>query len=139
MITPAISVLSAVEGLTIVEASLQPLVMPISIGILVGLFLVQAHGTARVGAIFGPIVLVYFAVLAALGVVNIVAHPEILGASSARTWAVAILLLRSEARLPRHGLGVPRGHRRRDALCRHGPFRPQGDRVFLADARLSRA
>ena len=65
MITPAISVLSAVEGLTIVEAGLQPLVIPISIGILVGLFLVQARGTARVGAIFGPVMIVYFAVLAA--------------------------------------------------------------------------
>ena len=91
MITPAISVLSAVEGLTIVEASLQPLVIPISIGILVGLFLVQAHGTARVGAIFGPVVLIYFAVLAGLGVHNIVAHPEILGALSP-TWAVEFLL-----------------------------------------------
>jgi len=91
MITPAISVLSAVEGLTIVEASLQPLVIPISIGILVGLFLVQARGTASVGAIFGPVVLIYFAVLAALGVLNIVAHPEILGALSP-TWAVKFFL-----------------------------------------------
>ena len=87
MITPAISVLSAVEGLTIVEASLSPMVVPISVGILIGLFLAQAHGTARVGAIFGPIVLVYFAVLAALGVSNIAARPEILGALSPG-WAV---------------------------------------------------
>src|ERR1044071_8658255 len=54
MITPAISVLSAVEGLTIVQAQLQPLVIPISIGILVALFLVQARGTAKVGLLFGP-------------------------------------------------------------------------------------
>jgi KUP system potassium uptake protein len=87
MITPAISVLSAVEGLTIVEASLEPLVIPISIGILVGLFLVQARGTARVGAMFGPVVLLYFAALAALGVANIRDHPEILGALSP-SWAV---------------------------------------------------
>src|SRR5690349_12779599 len=80
MITPAISVLSAVEGLTIVEASLQPLVIPISIGILVGLFLVQARGTARVGAIFGPVVLIYMAVLATLGISNIAQRPEVLGA-----------------------------------------------------------
>ena len=91
MITPAISVLSAVEGLTIVEASLQPLVVPISIGILIGLFLIQARGTARVGAIFGPVVLVYFAVLAILGVDNIAAHPEILGALSP-SWAVKFFL-----------------------------------------------
>jgi KUP system potassium uptake protein len=87
MITPAISVLSAVEGLTIVEAGLQPLVIPISIGILVGLFLVQSRGTAKVGVIFGPVVLVYLAALAALGLSNILAHPEILGALSPH-WAV---------------------------------------------------
>ena len=80
IITPAISVLSAVEGLTIVEARLDALVIPISVGILIGLFLIQARGTARVGAIFGPIVLVYFAALATLGIVNIVDHPEIVGA-----------------------------------------------------------
>jgi KUP system potassium uptake protein len=79
MLTPAISVLSAVEGLTIVEARLEPLVLPIAVLILLGLFFIQSRGTARVGAMFGPIVLIYFAALATLGVVNIVAHPEILG------------------------------------------------------------
>jgi KUP system potassium uptake protein len=79
MLTPAISVLSAVEGLTVVEASLEPLVLPIAVVILIGLFLIQSRGTARVGAVFGPIVLVYFATLATLGVVNIVDHPDVLG------------------------------------------------------------
>ncbi|WP_083579126.1 potassium transporter Kup [Tardibacter chloracetimidivorans] len=79
MLTPAISVLSAVEGLTVVEAGLQPLVLPIAVVILVALFLIQSGGTARVGALFGPIVLVYFATLATLGVANIAAHSEILG------------------------------------------------------------
>jgi KUP system potassium uptake protein len=78
MLTPAISVLSAVEGLTIVEARLEPLVVPISVLILLGLFIIQSRGTAKVGAIFGPVVFVYFVVLATLGVVNIAAHPEIL-------------------------------------------------------------
>jgi KUP system potassium uptake protein len=82
IITPAISVLSAVEGLTVVEAKLQPLVMPISIGIIVGLFLIQAYGTAKVGALFGPITLVYFLTLATLGVTNILENPEILQALS---------------------------------------------------------
>ena len=91
MITPAISVLSAVEGLTIVHRSLTPLVIPISIGILIGLFLVQARGTSRIGAIFGPIVLVYFAVLAALGLHNIAARPVVLGALSP-TWAIQFFL-----------------------------------------------
>jgi KUP system potassium uptake protein len=87
MITPAISVLSAVEGLTIVQSSLEPLVVPIAIVILIGLFLIQSHGTARVGALFGPIVLIYFAALATLGVANILEHPEILGIVSPH-WAM---------------------------------------------------
>jgi len=87
MITPAISVLSAVEGLTIVQAGLQPVVIPISIGILVGLFLVQSRGTAKVGGIFGPVILVYMAVLAVLGVSNILRHPEVLQAFSP-SWAL---------------------------------------------------
>ena len=91
MITPAISVLSAVEGLTIVEASLEPLVIPISIGVLFGLFLVQARGTARVGALFGPIVLVYMAVLATLGIVNIAQQPQVLGALNPY-WAAQFFL-----------------------------------------------
>jgi KUP system potassium uptake protein len=91
MITPAISVLSAVEGLTTVEASLQPLVIPIAIAVLFGLFLVQARGTARVGALFGPVMLVYFAILAVLGVTNIAAHPEILGCLSPH-WAAEFFL-----------------------------------------------
>jgi KUP system potassium uptake protein len=91
MITPAISVLSAVEGLTIVEAPLQPLVVPISIAILIALFLVQSRGTAKVGALFGPVILVYLAALAALGVTNILAHPEIVGALSP-TWALRFFI-----------------------------------------------
>ena len=79
MITPAISVLSAVEGLEIVQAGFQPLVIPVSIAILFGLFLVQSRGTAKVGNMFGPVMLIYFAVLAALGLINIARHPEIVG------------------------------------------------------------
>ena len=77
IITPAISVLSAVEGLIVVEARLSPLVLPIAIGILIGLFLIQARGTARVGAMFGPIMLVYFATITVLGVSNILGAPEV--------------------------------------------------------------
>ena len=87
MITPAISVLSAVEGLTVVEKGLQSLVIPISIGILIGLFLVQTRGTAKVGAFFGPVILVYMAALAALGVSNILQAPGVLAALSPQ-WAV---------------------------------------------------
>jgi len=86
MITPAISVLSAVEGLEVVQSGLQPLVIPISIAILFGLFLVQSRGTAKVGGLFGPVILVYMGALAALGLSNIIQAPEILVAFSP-TWA----------------------------------------------------
>ena len=91
MITPAISVLSAVEGLTIVNSDLKPLVLPIAVTILIALFFVQSRGTARIGIVFGPIVLVYFAALAWLGVINIMARPEILGIISPH-WALKFFL-----------------------------------------------
>lgn len=78
IITPAISVLSAVEGLTVVEARLSPLVLPISITILIGLFFIQARGSAKVGALFAPVMLVYFVVIAVMGISQIVRNPEIL-------------------------------------------------------------
>ena len=81
MITPAISVLSAVEGLTTVQASFEPFVIPISIGILVGLFWIQSRGTARVGLMFGPVMILYFVTIAVLGVMHIVDHPSVVLAS----------------------------------------------------------
>ena len=78
MITPAISVLSAVEGLTTVNVGLEPFVVPIALGILVGLFAMQSRGTARVGMMFGPVMLIYFGALAFLGVTHIFARPEII-------------------------------------------------------------
>ena len=78
MITPAISVLSAVEGLTTVNAGLEPYVIPLAIGILVGLFAIQRRGTAKVGQLFGPIMLLYFITLAVLGVMYIAGHPAVL-------------------------------------------------------------
>jgi KUP system potassium uptake protein len=77
MITPAISVLSAVEGLQTVQPDFAPFVVPVAILILVGLFSIQAHGTARVGNWFGPIMLVYFAVLSVLGLMHIAGQPTI--------------------------------------------------------------
>ncbi|MCX7864385.1 MAG: KUP/HAK/KT family potassium transporter, partial [Novosphingobium sp.] len=78
MITPAISVLSAVEGLTVVEASLAPLVVPIALMLLIFLFVLQHRGTARVGALFAPVMTIYFTVLAVLGMYHLVQTPEIL-------------------------------------------------------------
>src|SRR5260221_7107946 len=77
MITPAISVLSAVEGLTTVNAGLEPFVIPIAIGILVGLFAIQSRGTARVGLMFGPVMIFYFITPAVLGVIHIRNHPAV--------------------------------------------------------------
>ncbi|MBR0566657.1 potassium transporter Kup [Azoarcus sp. L1K30] len=80
MITPAISVLSAVEGLEVATPAFRPFVLPIALVLLVGLFVMQRRGTGSVGAIFGPVMLSWFAVLALLGVGGIRLHPEILGA-----------------------------------------------------------
>jgi KUP system potassium uptake protein len=78
VITPAISVLSAVEGLEVATPALQPYVVPLTIVILVGLYAVQRHGTAGIGRWFGPIMLLWFAILAGMGIVNIVHSPGIL-------------------------------------------------------------
>ncbi len=80
ILTPAISVLSAIEGLEVATPLLAPFVVPLTIGILVGLFLFQRKGTAAVGAVFGPVIVAWFAILALLGVSNIVAAPEVLRA-----------------------------------------------------------
>ncbi|MFE0463611.1 potassium transporter Kup [Kitasatospora sp. NPDC058965] len=82
MITPAISVLSAVEGLKVVEPSLDSAVVPGTAAIIVVLFLVQRRGTAAVGRVFGPVMIVWFAVIGTCGVTGIVDHPQILRALS---------------------------------------------------------
>lgn len=82
MITPAMSVLSAAEGLSVVSPAFEPLVLPISVTILFGLFAFQARGTARVGALFGPVMITYFVTLAVLGILHIGKAPEILWALS---------------------------------------------------------
>jgi KUP system potassium uptake protein len=88
MITPAVTLLPAVEGLAVAEAGLQPLIIPITIAILIGLFVIQRRGTAKVGRMFGPIIVTYLAVLAALGMAKIAERPEILGALSP-SWGFA--------------------------------------------------
>ncbi len=80
MITPAISVLSAIEGLEIATPALEPYVIPLTIAILAGLFLIQHRGTAGVGVIFGPVTLLWLLVLAALGVGGIAREPSVLRA-----------------------------------------------------------
>lgn len=80
IITPAISVLSAVEGLEVATVAFRPMILPVTVVILLGLFLVQRHGTARIGVVFGPIMLLWFTTLAVLGVVGVLRAPEVLAA-----------------------------------------------------------
>jgi KUP system potassium uptake protein len=80
LITPVISVLSAVEGLNVATTAAEPIVLPLSCGVLLGLFLFQSHGTERIGKIFGPIMLIWFGSLATLGVIQLLKRPEILWA-----------------------------------------------------------
>ena len=80
VLTPAISVVSAVEGLEVGTHALGHFVLPVAVGVLIGLFLFQQHGTASIGALFGPITLVWFLVLAAGGVYGILRYPAVLAA-----------------------------------------------------------
>jgi KUP system potassium uptake protein len=80
IITPAISVLSALEGINVASDALKPYVMPLSVAILVALFAAQSRGTARIGAIFGPVMLTWFVVIAILGIGGILKHPAVLAA-----------------------------------------------------------
>ncbi len=80
MITPAISVLSALEGLKVISPDFTPFIIPLTIIILVALFLLQSRGTAKMGKLFGPVIFIWFSVLALLGIGKIVACPRILTA-----------------------------------------------------------
>lgn len=80
LITPAISVLSAIEGLEMGAPALHPFIVPLALGILIGLFVIQAHGTETIGKLFGPVMLAWFGVLGVLGLISIVQHPSVLDA-----------------------------------------------------------
>jgi len=84
VITPAISVLSAVEGLNVVTASFKPFVMPMAVVILVGIFAAQHFGTEKIGRAFGPVMFLWFLVIACLGLAAIVRHPAVLAALDPR-------------------------------------------------------
>ena len=92
MITPAISVLSAIEGLGLAFDGIDHWVVPLSLVVLVALFLIQSHGTARIGILFGPVMVTWFLVLGALGVWGIVHQPEVLKAMNP-VWAVRFFMV----------------------------------------------
>ena len=91
MITPAISVTSAIGGLNVVSPSLAQLVVPLSLAILVGLFAVQRFGTGAVGWLFGPVILIFFAVIAVAGLNQVVQHPGVVQGLSP-VWAVRFMI-----------------------------------------------
>jgi KUP system potassium uptake protein len=84
MITPAISVLGAIEGLEVATPLFRPYVVPVTVAILIGLFLIQKYGTHRVGGLFGPVMVIWFVTISALGVVWIGRAPAVLGAFDPR-------------------------------------------------------
>jgi KUP system potassium uptake protein len=105
VVTPAISVLSAVEGLKVAAPGLADLVVPIALTILTGLFAIQRWGTGRVGALFGPVMAVWFSALAAAGLRHVLDHPGILKGLSP-TYAVAFVLDRPGVAFPAMGAVV---------------------------------
>jgi KUP system potassium uptake protein len=82
VITPAVSVLSAVEGMEVAAPALERFVVPVTLVVLTGLFMVQKHGTGGIGKFFGPITALWFIVLAVLGIMHIVGNPAVLAALS---------------------------------------------------------
>ena len=92
MITPAVSVLSAMEGLELAFEGLERWIVPMALVVLVGLFLIQKHGTERIGVLFGPVMVAWFVVLGALGIYGIVRTPEVLHAVNP-VWAVRFFVL----------------------------------------------
>ncbi|BAU95104.1 potassium transporter [Corynebacterium suranareeae] len=90
VITPAISVLSATEGLTVVSPSFERFILPLSLAVLIAIFAIQPLGTEKVGKAFGPIMLLWFITLAVLGIPQIVSHPEILQSLSP-LWALRLI------------------------------------------------
>ncbi|MGD2060085.1 MAG: potassium transporter Kup [Acidimicrobiia bacterium] len=78
VITPAISVISAVEGLSVIAPNLESYIVPVAAAIIVALFVIQRQGTSKVGALFGPVMIIWFTTIAVLGVVEILNHPRVL-------------------------------------------------------------
>ena len=138
-ITPAISVLSAIEGLKVDAPSLAPAVVPLTVVILIGLFLVQKKGAGFIGRIFGPVMLAWFLVLALLGIHGIVQSPG----GAGRGEPVLCLQFPDPSgfshQLRHPWRRVPRGDRRRSDVCRHGTFRPGADPARLVRDRAARA
>ena len=137
MITPAISVLSAIEGIGVGTPALNRFVVPITVVVLVALFLLQKRGTEKVGSFFGPVMLAWFAVIGVDGLIQIAEAPRVLAGVQPGPRRRGFCRL-SAAGLYRARCGVPRDHRRRGALRRYGPFRPVPDQARMVRAGVAR-
>ncbi len=146
VITPAISVLSAVEGLKLATAGIKPFIVPLTLGILAGLFAVQSKGTGAIGKWFGGVMLLWFSLLAVLGVMHIADHPSVLWALSPYEGLHYLTHHGKAALIVMGSVFFPRRHGRRGALRGHGPFRTAAHlagvdfpRLPGADPKLPRA
>ena len=145
VITPALSVLSAIEGIKLVTAAFEPYVVPLTVLILLVLFAVQSRGTARVAAFFGPVMCIWFAVIAIAAITA--DHAASRSAAGAQSALCRLVHAPSRHDRLRHARrGVSRRHRRRGALCRPRAFRQTADpdrlalhRAAVAGAELSGA
>ena len=124
VITPAISVLSAIEGLGVVSPQLEHYVIPLTLAVLFCLFAVQKRGTGGIGRFFGPITLVWFAAIALLGIAHILTHPEVLKALSPRC-AAAVHAAPPGDHLHHPGRRGAVRHGGRGAVCRPGALRQE--------------
>jgi KUP system potassium uptake protein len=137
-ITPAISVLSAIEGLKIYAPQTEHVIVPLTVAILVLLFVVQRKGTSFIGGIFGPVMLVWFIAIALLGVAGIARAPAILAALSPFP-AITYLWNAGPVAFAVIGgafLAVTGGE---SVICRHGSFRPAADPRRLVRRCAARA
>ena len=138
MLTPAITVLSRGRRPGSGSQAFEPLVVPLTLVILIGLFALQSRGTAKIGRLFGPVMLLWFVVLACLGAAS-------RRADAATSWPRSIPLCRRAVRpcaldrLRVAGRGGAGGDRLRSAVRRHGPFRQKADPICLVLCRAARA
>jgi hypothetical protein len=138
IITPAISVLSALEGLNVATDVFKPHIVSIAVAILCALFAIQSRGTAQIAKAFGPVMLLWFAVIAALGVAGISRYPAVIAAVDPR-YGIALLTGHGWSGIAVLGGVFSGDDRRRSHVCRHGPHRPQSNPHLLVRDRAAGA